>query len=128
MDPITMAVIGGGIGLGKGILDQQREAKDRQMAAEIARWSPWTGMQTPMPKRADVLGSTMQGAMGGAMMGQNIAKAQSLQGAKPSVPTSDGISDDEWSDTPPPEYSINPSYQEQYAYNNSPWAGFRRSV
>lgn len=71
MDPITIGLLAGaGMGLIKGgYLDKKAEAKDRQEQAAIARYSPWTGMKPTPVKRADPLGSTMQGAMGGAMLG-----------------------------------------------------------
>lgn len=74
MDPITIALIGAGLGLGKGVLDTKKEAKDRQMEAQIAQWSPWTGLAAQRPGRADVIGSTMQGGLTGAMMGQAMGK------------------------------------------------------
>lgn len=77
MDPITIGLLaGGGLGLGKGLLDQQREKKDRAAQAEIARWSPWTGMQAQPVQRADMLGSVMQGGTSGAMMGQGVGNQQ----------------------------------------------------
>lgn len=58
------------LGLARGMMDQKRASKERKQEAEIARYSPWTGMQAQRVKDADILGSTMQGAMGGAMIGQ----------------------------------------------------------
>jgi hypothetical protein len=51
------------------MLDKKQEEADRRQAAEMARWSPWTGMQPNQISRANLLGSTMQGGMAGAMMG-----------------------------------------------------------
>lgn len=73
MDPLTISLIAGtALGAGKGILDQQQEGRDRKAAAEVMKWSPWTGMQTPGITKANVLGSTMQGAGTGAALGQGI--------------------------------------------------------
>lgn len=83
MDPITLGLLlGGGLGLGKGILDTEKERKDRKQQAETARWAPWTGMQPAAVKRADPLGSTMQGTIaGGSFAGANQAKLAELMGS-----------------------------------------------
>jgi len=67
---------GAGLGLGKSLLDQQQERKDREMAATIAQWSPWTGMQVPMPKRTDMMGNVGSGALQGASLGQGMDQMQ----------------------------------------------------
>ena len=63
-------LIGAGVGLAKGHMDRQQERKDRKTQAEIQRWSPWTGLQGQQVKNTSMLGAGMQGAMGGAMIGQ----------------------------------------------------------
>lgn len=75
MGPLALAGIGAGVGLGKSLLDQQQEKRDRQEAAMIAQWSPWTGMQPEKVKRTDYLGNAMQGGMTGASLGQNMANS-----------------------------------------------------
>lgn len=75
MDPLTLALIGGGVGLGKNLLfDQPAEKKDRAVAAAVARFSPWTHLDPGnyMPKRADMFGSVLQGGTTGAMLGQGM--------------------------------------------------------
>lgn len=74
MDPVTMGLLAGaGVGLLKGgVLDKNKEKRQRKQEAEIARYSPWTGMQAQRVQEADPLGSAMQGAMGGAMLGQGL--------------------------------------------------------
>ncbi len=101
MDPITLAMIGGGLGVGKYFMDKEKEDKQRVLAAETARWSPWTGMQAQMPQQADLAGSVMQGAVTGAMMGQYMgggeaAAAAGTAGAAPQGPMTpaNGSSDD----------------------------------
>lgn len=80
---------GAGLGLGKSLLDQQQEKRDREMAAAIAQWSPWTGMQVPMPKRTDYLGNVMQGGLAGASLGQGMDQQAAYQnymmGGQPST-------------------------------------------
>ncbi len=76
MDPITIGLLaGGGLGLGKGFLDQGKEQRQRQQEAAIARWSPWTGMHPNQIQQADPLGSTMQGLVAGGQMGQGLKAA-----------------------------------------------------
>lgn len=73
MDPVTLALIGGGLGFAKGeFVDKPRERRQRAYAAEVMRYSPWTGMQAQLPQEADPMGSAMQGAMAGASFGQNM--------------------------------------------------------
>lgn len=74
MDPITMGLLGGSaLGLVKGgILDADKEKRQRKQEAEIARYSPWTGMKAQAVQSADPLGSAMQGATTGGMLGSGI--------------------------------------------------------
>lgn len=73
MDPITIGLLAGAaLGVLKGGMDQKQEARDRQAAAATQRYQPWTGIATPEIKRGDMLGSTMQGGLAGAMMGQSL--------------------------------------------------------
>lgn len=65
-------LIGAGVGLAKGLADQQQEKKDRRTQAEIQRWSPWTGLQGQQVKGTNLLNTTAQGAMAGGMLGQGM--------------------------------------------------------
>lgn len=77
MDPITIGLLAGaGVGLLKGgVLDRQKEQRQRKQEAEIQRWSPWTGMQAQRVQEADPLGAAMQGGMTGAMVGNAMGPA-----------------------------------------------------
>lgn len=80
MDPLTLALIMGGVGLTKSFLvDQPKENRQRQLAAETQRYSPWTGLQAGPIQEADPFGSTLQGGAQGFAMGQN---AQNYEGSK----------------------------------------------
>lgn len=90
MDPITIALIGAALGAGKGFMDQDNEDKQRKIAAVTARWSPWTGMQAQLPKGSNILGSVLQGAMAGAMMGKQFGGGGAEAGLKaPQLSASD---------------------------------------
>lgn len=61
MDPLTLGLIFGGLGLGKSIgLDMPRERRDRKLAAETQRYSPWTHMTAPPIRDANPLGDVLQ--------------------------------------------------------------------
>ena len=70
MGNIWGAIIGGALGGAKGMtVDKDKERRDRYLASETARYSPWTGMKPGAIKEANVLGSMMQGASTGASLG-----------------------------------------------------------
>ena len=70
--PLAMAAGGAAMGAMKNQGDEQIEAEDRRMAAETARYSPWTGMQPGQIRQANLQNNVMQGAMAGGMMGMNV--------------------------------------------------------
>jgi hypothetical protein len=73
MDPLTLAAIGAGVGLLKSeMIDRPREQEQRRRNAEIARWSPWTGMQGEAVNPADPFGSSLTYGLTGYSLGQNI--------------------------------------------------------
>lgn len=77
--PLTLGIIGAGVGLGKSALwDQPQAARDRTLAAETQRYSPWTGLKAQPIKEADPIGQAATFGLNGAALGQNIqdAKAQ----------------------------------------------------
>jgi hypothetical protein len=77
--PIVLAAISGGLGFAKGLADKEREGRQRRLAGETARMSPWTGMKPNEVHEADILGTTAQGALTGASMGQNIQGMEQSQ-------------------------------------------------
>ncbi len=63
--PITALAIGAAVGLLKSqTVDAAKEKRDRKLAAETQRLSPWTGMTAAPIKEADPAGSAL--AFGGA--------------------------------------------------------------
>jgi hypothetical protein len=75
MDPLTLALIGGGLGLLKSGQDEAAAKKQNLLNAQIMRYSPWTHM-TPSAQQGhgDQLGNVMQGAFTGAALGQSMGK------------------------------------------------------
>lgn len=79
-----LALAGGlaALGLVKGMtVDKDKENRQRALAAETQRWSPWTGMQAQAPQEADPLAGALQGGMAGAMLGQGMANADAQNSA-----------------------------------------------
>lgn len=64
-------------GLGAGLLkseavDRPREKRQRRLAAETQRYSPWTGMTAQPVQEADPFGSAFQGGLTGLSLGQGM--------------------------------------------------------
>lgn len=72
MDPLTLAAILGGTGLLKSIgPDKWKEDRQRELASQTQRYSPWTHLQAGDIQEADPLSATIQGGVQGAALGQN---------------------------------------------------------
>lgn len=74
-----MPLIVGGVAAGAGLLkaftlDKAKEDRQRQLAAETIRYSPWTKMSPGAIQEADPFGSTLQFGTTGAMLGQGMEK------------------------------------------------------
>lgn len=75
MDPLTMALIMGGIGLGKSMLvDAPAQRRMEEIESIKTKYSPWTGQHGDMAKVkvADPFGTAAQFGMTGAMLGQSL--------------------------------------------------------
>lgn len=91
MDPMTLGLlIGGGTGLLKGMSDAEAAKHQRKVEAEVARWSPWTGMKPERVGAVNVLNPVMQGAFLGAMMGNQFpaGEAEAAAGETAAATTS----------------------------------------
>lgn len=80
--PIDAMAIGAGVGVLKSALvDAPEEAKQRQLQAQIEKYSPWTGQKgNPQAiKIADPFGSALQGASSLGAQQQNLANSKALQ-------------------------------------------------
>lgn len=73
---LTGLAIASAIGLAKSeLVDRPQENRNRALAANTQRYSPWTGMQAQPVKPTDDLGTMMQYGSTGAMMGANMKAA-----------------------------------------------------
>jgi len=76
--PLIPLIAAGALGLGKSVLiDKPREKRQRKVAAETIRYSPWTGLSAQPIQEADPFGSTLQGAALGASLAQAYGGGQS---------------------------------------------------
>lgn len=73
MDPLSVAAIMAGVGLGKSLLiDKPAAQRHNWLQAQTQRYSPWTGLRAEGLKYADPFGAAMQGGVSGYAQGQNM--------------------------------------------------------
>ena len=56
------------------IIDKPKEDRQRKLAAETQRYSPWTGLEAGSIQEADPFGTALQFGMTGASMGAGMQK------------------------------------------------------
>lgn len=97
-----LAALGGGLGLGLIKQNQQKAEYNRQkqQAADIHRFSPWTGLTGEgfMPKKnPNMFDNLLQGGLTGAMMGQQFGgMGGGAEEAGGTVPTLSGGAQTGW--------------------------------
>lgn len=73
---LTPMLVGAALGAGKHFLaDKPAENRKRKAAAEVMRYSPWTGMQAPEVKESSLFDSLASGASIGGTLGAAGAAA-----------------------------------------------------
>ncbi len=67
---VPLAILGGAIigAMKNALMDKPAERRDLKVAAETARYSPWTGMKPKDVKYASLGGNMIQGGTMGGMM------------------------------------------------------------
>lgn len=82
MLPLLLA--GAGLSIWKGMQEEKAAKENAMLQADIAQYSPWTGMQAKLgaPKRQDLLGDAAQGALAGANFSQGLDSYNSDQALK----------------------------------------------
>src|SRR3990167_1744829 len=69
------ALIGTGAGLLKNIaVDRPRYNAQKTLAAETARYNPWTGLVPQVPTEPDAFSSSLQFGTTGALLGQGLGE------------------------------------------------------
>lgn len=85
--PIAAAV-GGGLGLIQNHQKQAEYNRQKELASQTERYSPWTGVHGTMPTSApNAMSSLMQGAMQGASFGQGMGGAPAAPAAGAASPS-----------------------------------------
>lgn len=79
MNPWLIAGMAG-LGAGKHFLfDKPAADRQRKMASETTRYSPWTGTKGEVGPQPSLFNSILQGATGGMSLGQGIAQANQAE-------------------------------------------------
>lgn len=82
MDPLTMMLIGSGIGLAKSqLIDAPKAKKQRELAAKTQELSPWTGMQANKIQEADPFGDALKYGATGASIGRQAKYDEAMTNA-----------------------------------------------
>lgn len=82
MDPLTLSLIMGGIGLAKSeLIDKPKEARQRELAARTQELSPWTGIQAGKIQEADPFGTAMQYGATGLSMSRQMKYDEAMENA-----------------------------------------------
>jgi hypothetical protein len=79
-DPITMGIIGAAMGGAKYLGDVEGNENDRRVGATTQKWSPWTGQQAKTPRKANLAGSIIPGALTGVSLAQSLGGAGDMGG------------------------------------------------
>lgn len=69
MWPLLLA---GVMAMNKIVSDQQGAENDRNLASETARYSPWTGLRPGPVRKANWMGSGLQGFTSGLALGKGL--------------------------------------------------------
>ena len=127
--PIPLIAIAAAAGLLKGMtIDAQKEKRDKELAAETQRLSPWTGLKAGPIQYADPVGSAMSFGLAGHQiqqgmnqdaLNQKLADKFLASGNSPQVALNIGAGGGGYGG--PPGYSVGNAYG---MYGN-PWGGVR---
>lgn len=129
MDPITLGLIFGGVGAGKSLLfDSAKEKRQRKLAAETARMSPWTGIKDgPMYniEEADPIGEGMAFGMTGVGLGQNMQAHKAKMGQMNAGQMAQLDQQIEQMPSAEEEF-VQPEFGSQFSRKQNPWGYVRR--
>lgn len=116
--PVAMMAAGAIAGQQKQKRQQAMEESDRKLAAETARYSPWTGMTPNQIRHAEnsAFGATLGGGLAGYAQGASMSKG--------SAPTDEAAGGSAWGASSKPNYLSNGQYQFQDNSNQYRKPGF----
>lgn len=119
---LTGLAIAAAIGLAKSeMVDKPKEDRQRKLAAETQRNSPWTGLKAGNIQEADPWGTAMQYGATGAQMGAGASAKAPATGAASTAGTQQGgvgpISGNNYSQDANSFFG----YPQQSAVKKTPW-------
>jgi hypothetical protein len=81
MDPLTLLAIGLGAGLLKSeAIDRPAANRQRKLAAETQKYSPWTGLKAEEVKEPNAMGDMLTFGATGAQLGAGLQNAEASKG------------------------------------------------
>jgi len=101
------ALIGAGLGAAKQYEDRKAAQRARQQEAQIAQWSPWTGMQGQRTQDPSLMGNVGYGALTGGMMEQQMGKPEQAPAGQNAMPSINEAQSSNYN-TNPTTYSLSP--------------------
>lgn len=80
MEPLTLALLLGGINAAQGIFNTSKESKQLKDKAAIDRWSPWTGRtgSEPTARGEGALSGLARGGLSGYLQGSAMEDTNSV--------------------------------------------------
>ncbi len=113
---LTGLAIAAAIGLAKSeLVDKPKEQRQRKLASETQRNSPWTGLQANPIQEADPIGTAMQFGATGAQIGagKEASDLAKTNGARVNYNVNSA---------PAPQYNLGVDYSmPQYQMKKTPW-------
>jgi hypothetical protein len=108
--PITGLALATIAGLAKSeIIDKPKAERQRKLAAETQRWSPWTGLKAGAIQEADPFGTALQFGSTGAMMGANTANSKALPTTTAAAPAAAPVTNYNYNSNPYDFWGVNQS-------------------
>jgi hypothetical protein len=113
MNPWVL-LAGAGLGVLKAKEDQENYRRTQAAEATKTRYSPWTGMHGQTLQKPSAMGSILQGAGAGAMMGQAVGGDWGMGGGGAGAAQNNPYSNLGYPNTTSPQMSQNLSDQDSF--------------
>ena len=108
------AILGAALGAAKHNQDRKAAQRARQQEAQIAQWSPWTGMQAQRVQDPSLIGNVGYGALTGGMVEQQMGAPKQQPAGMNDIPVINQAQSSNYN-TSPSSYSLSP-YQSNMQY------------